>query len=59
MKENDSILTHYQRAFKEGILLRQKLITTWKMTVENLFDKSYMFPGISTGNFKPMSRIML
>ena len=54
MKDNENILTHHQRAFKRGILLRQLHQSKAEESNFNLFisrdDKAYICPGTSTGN---------
>lgn len=54
MKDNENILTHHQRAFKKGILLRQVHQSKSEESNFNLFisrdDKAYICPGTSTGN---------
>lgn len=54
LQENDNILTHYQRAFKKGILVRQINTSKADGADYNLFisrdDKAYICPGTSTGN---------
>lgn len=53
LKENDNVLTHYQRAFKTGILLRQNYNSQNDTRNFNMFlprdDKAYICPGTSTG----------
>jgi hypothetical protein len=53
LQENDNILTHYQRAFKKGILLRQNYNLQDDTAKFNMFisrdDKAYICPGTSTG----------
>ena len=54
MKDNENILTHHQRAFKRGILLRHLHQSKAEESNFNLFisqdDKAYICPGTSTGN---------
>ncbi len=59
LQENDNILTHYQRAFKKGILLRQLHISQGSGANFNLIishdDKAYICPGTSTGLLSTLS----
>ena len=54
LQETDNILTHHQRAFKKGILIRQINESQAVGADYNLFisrdDKVYICPGTSTGN---------
>ena len=53
LQENDNVLTHYQRAFKKNILLRQCDESNSEGLKFNLFlsrdDKAYICPGTGTG----------
>lgn len=53
LEENDNLLTHYQRAFKKSILLRQCHESNGDGCQYNLFlsrdDKAYICPGTGTG----------
>ncbi|CAB4002132.1 RNA-directed DNA polymerase from transposon X-element [Paramuricea clavata] len=53
LQENDNLLTHYQRAFKKGILMKQCHESNGDGLLYNLFisrdDKAYICPGTSTG----------
>ena len=53
LQENDNFLTHYQRAFKKNILLRQCDESNTEGLKFNLFlsrdDKAYICPGTGTG----------
>ncbi len=53
LQENDNLLTHYQRVFKKGILMKQCHESNGDGLLYNLFisrdDKAYICPGTSTG----------
>ena len=63
LQENGNILTHYQRAFKKDILLRQLHISQGHDANCNFFisrdDKAYICPGTSTGMFRKYMFILV
>ena len=55
LQANDNLVTHYQCAFKKGILIRQCHESNGDGLLYNLFisrdDKAYICLGTSTGEF--------